>query len=264
MNRDPKDRIDRFSHQYEFLSNFYPCKIIITTEKEGQLSFWSAEAAFQAMKTTDSDQRRKFCYIKDAGEAKEMGKRVRIRPDFTFARIPIMEYIVSEKFAQNGELARMLLETDKKQLIHGNIHNDHFWGMIPVPVGAYDVWMGDNHLGKILEWVRDITQTSFVSGGTPIDYPPCHMTIDDFVNRALEIMIVDNNNTPDSHNALDDERINKAVDLAWRYGNIEGDHHQKWVIDQMLRHLLTENEYARFIHDYEESGEYKWDLGIAP
>ena len=99
MNRDPKDRIDRFSHQYEFLSNFYPCKIIITTEKEGQLSFWSAEAAFQAMKTTDSDQRRKFCYIKDAGEAKEMGKRVRIRPDFTFARIPIMEYIVSEKFA---------------------------------------------------------------------------------------------------------------------------------------------------------------------
>jgi ribA/ribD-fused uncharacterized protein len=264
MNRDPEDRIDRFSNQYEFLSNFYPCKITIRTN-DGQLTFWSAEAAFQAMKTTDPDKRREFCLIRDAAEAKERGKKLKLRKDWSVIRIPVMEYIVDEKFEQNGELAQMLHDTGNKQLINGNILNDSYWGMIPVPVGVTDVWMGENHLGRILELVRDLIQVHpWAHGhGKPMDYPPCQQTIEDFIDHQLAVMTVDNSE-PTVRNPNDDERINKAVDLAWRYGGIDGDHHQKWLVDQMLRKMLTEKEYAEFVHDYEESGEYKWQTGIAP
>ena len=59
------------------------------------------------------------------------------------------------------------------------------------------------------------------------------------------------------------EVIEKTVSIAYEYGQIDGDHHKLWVIDQMLRVLLGE-DYRDFIEDYEENGEYKWDIGIAP
>jgi hypothetical protein len=61
-----------------------------------------------------------------------------------------------------------------------------------------------------------------------------------------------------------DDRINSAVDLAWRYGGIDGDHHQKWLVDQMLRQILTPDEYNKFVAKYESNGDYKWERGIAP
>lgn len=61
------------------------------------------------------------------------------------------------------------------------------------------------------------------------------------------------------------ERIQKAVDLAWRFAQIGGDHHKMWVIDQMLRTLFeNEEDYKRWVAEYEEDGEYVWDIGIAP
>ena len=33
------------------------------------------------------------------------------------------------------------------------------------------------------------------------------------------------------------ERIDAAIELAVRYGGIDGDHHKAWVIDQMVRVL---------------------------
>lgn len=61
------------------------------------------------------------------------------------------------------------------------------------------------------------------------------------------------------------ERIAEAMDLAWRYAQIGGDHHKMWVIDQMLRALFeTEEDYKRWVAEYEADGEYDWDVGIAP
>ena len=58
----------------------------------------------------------------------------------------------------------------------------------------------------------------------------------------------------------------KALEIARRYGGIDGDHHKAWVIDQMVR-ALTPN-YRRFVADA-KAGEdgpetYTWDTGIAP
>lgn len=63
------------------------------------------------------------------------------------------------------------------------------------------------------------------------------------------------------------ERIEKALEFAFRFGGIEGDHHRAWVIDQMVR-ALTEKEYDEWVRDYQDGedgpGTYLWDEGIAP
>lgn len=43
-----------------------------------------------------------------------------------------------------------------------------------------------------------------------------------------------------------------AVEVARRYGQIDGAHHKTWVIDQMLRHLLGPVGYTSFVRDYSE------------
>ncbi len=78
-----------------------------------------------------------------------------------------------------------------------------------------------------------------------------------------------------------DARVAKALDIA-EYGPIDGEHHKRWVIDQMVRALTgcpmisksgfdvrgneytyeaqgESEEYLRFVH---ETG--GWDEGIAP
>lgn len=65
----------------------------------------------------------------------------------------------------------------------------------------------------------------------------------------------------------DADRIELAVNLALSYGQIDGDHHKTWVIDQMLR-VLTGNGYEQTIVDYCDGEDgpdtYSWDEGIAP
>ena len=67
---------------------------------------------------------------------------------------------------------------------------------------------------------------------------------------------------------MDDKRIEKALDFAWCYGQIDGDHHKTWVIDQMVRALCgSEEEYKKWVEKYENpDGEdyWEWDCGIAP
>lgn len=61
-------------------------------------------------------------------------------------------------------------------------------------------------------------------------------------------------------------RITNALDVAFDYGQIDGAHHRIWVIDQMVRELLgNEENYKKWVANYEgNDGEYEWDTGIAP
>lgn len=64
------------------------------------------------------------------------------------------------------------------------------------------------------------------------------------------------------------KRIKKALDIAFQYGQIDGDHHKTWVIDQIVR-ILTGDKYNEFVNEYEtdeETGEKEWiwKNGIAP
>ena len=66
-----------------------------------------------------------------------------------------------------------------------------------------------------------------------------------------------------------DKRVEKALDIAWQYGQIDGAHHKTWVIDQMVRALCgSESEYKIWVRAYEtplsNNDYYEWDTGIAP
>lgn len=63
------------------------------------------------------------------------------------------------------------------------------------------------------------------------------------------------------------ERIDKAIELAVRFGGIDGDHHKTWVIDQMVR-ILSGDDYAEIVANA-MAGEdgpatYSWDVGMSP
>lgn len=60
-----------------------------------------------------------------------------------------------------------------------------------------------------------------------------------------------------------DERVSAALELAFNYGQIDGDHHKLWVIDRMVR-ALTGDQYEAWIKRYEEDDTYAWDTGVAP
>jgi hypothetical protein len=64
------------------------------------------------------------------------------------------------------------------------------------------------------------------------------------------------------------DKTDKVLEIAFQYGQIDGDHHKTWVIDQMVR-TLTGDKYDEFVKKYEideETGEkeWTWENGIAP
>lgn len=69
-------------------------------------------------------------------------------------------------------------------------------------------------------------------------------------------------------NLSDTDRIEQALDVASRYGMIDGAHHKQWVMDQMIRALLGDEyqvwrtEFDHYVNDAEDYP--PWDEGIAP
>ncbi|WJT05472.1 hypothetical protein ACEPWQ_24950 (plasmid) [Leclercia adecarboxylata] len=63
------------------------------------------------------------------------------------------------------------------------------------------------------------------------------------------------------------QRINRAIELACRFGGTDEMHHLQWVVDQMVRELAGER-YAQIVAEA-TTGEdgpntYTWHTGIAP
>lgn len=112
---DFPDVINQFKDEYDYLSNRFGCRFVWQGVQYG-----NAEAAFQSSKCED--------------EA---------------ARLAIMKSILQAKFEQNPALMEKLKQTGNRILINGNNKQETFWG-----VDLYS-WQGENHLGKILMYIRD-------------------------------------------------------------------------------------------------------------
>jgi len=134
--------IGHFVGPYRFLSNFFPAEI----ELDGEI-YPTVEAAFQARKTLDPDERAKIRVAKTPGVAKRLGRRVKLVPDWEKIKITVMTDLVRQKFTRHRALAAELLATWDQKLVEGNTWRDHFWGVCD----GY----GLNWLGKILMKVRD-------------------------------------------------------------------------------------------------------------
>lgn len=127
--------IDKFAGDYFFLSNFY----LAPVEYNGIL-YTCAEAAFQAQKCPERAEE-----FKDLppNEAKRLGRKVELRPDWERVKEQIMYEIVLTKFITNPELySKLLCLPENVILIEGNNWNDDFWGKCTKD--------GKNKLGQIL------------------------------------------------------------------------------------------------------------------
>lgn len=132
--------IDSFTGDYFFLSNYYRCKVMI----EPYGTFYSSEAAYQAMKCPD----RFYEFLKlGPDEAKKLGKQVPLRSDWDNVKDNIMMKILCHKFNQNQDLAKKLLGTGNSILIEGNTWGDKYWGQVDGE--------GENNLGKLLMALRE-------------------------------------------------------------------------------------------------------------
>lgn len=134
-------QILRFYGEYSFLSNFYEVPVMY------DFLYGSSEAAYQAQKCANQKEFQKFTEYRPA-QAKKIGRRIEVRPDWNEIKVLVMKDIVWAKFRQNPEIAQLLLETGDSEIIEGNRWHDTFWG-VDLKTGE-----GENHLGKILMETR--------------------------------------------------------------------------------------------------------------
>lgn len=133
--------IDSFRGEYFFLSNF--CEVPVMYDG---ITYLNNEAAFQAQKTLNKEQRLDFATL-NPSQAKKKGRSVSLRPDWEEIKINVMYEICKAKFTQNENLKRSLLNTGNAELIEGNNWGDKIWGQVN--------GIGENNLGKILMKIRE-------------------------------------------------------------------------------------------------------------
>lgn len=135
------DKIDRFTGEYKFLSNFY-------IEKDGK----SLEHRFQAAKFDHDADRDLYDLVMSQptpGKAKSVARRYSSYVDADWTRgvsVQVMLTLLREKFAYGSELGEKLIGTGNAWLEEGNHWGDEFYGT----VGG----RGANVLGMLLMIVR--------------------------------------------------------------------------------------------------------------
>lgn len=137
--------IKGFFEEYRWLSNFHICDV----EYEGFL-YPSTEAAYQAAKTKDLEEKEIFTVLTPA-QAKKKGGLVTMREDWEDIKIQVMYDINLDKYTRHKDLRDKLLATGDKYLEETNWWGDRFWGVCK--------GTGRNELGKVLMQVREKVKT---------------------------------------------------------------------------------------------------------
>jgi ribA/ribD-fused uncharacterized protein len=134
--------ITTFQGEHRFLSNFYPAVVVLDGTR-----YPTVENAFQAAKTETPLERLPFVVVKP-GEAKRLGRKLKLRRGWDLQRVDVMHNLLRQKFG-SGALRLKLLQTGDRRLVEGNTWHDNYWGSC-VCCGP-----GNNWLGRLLETVRD-------------------------------------------------------------------------------------------------------------
>lgn len=135
------NKIERFSGDYRFLSNFHPCDITYNG-----INYKSTENAYQAQKTNDKKIQFNISTMTPA-QSKLFGSKINLNSDWDDKRLLVMYEINKLKY-KIPELRKLLLDTGSDLLIEGNWWNDKFWGV------CLKTNKGDNFLGEILMGIR--------------------------------------------------------------------------------------------------------------
>jgi N-glycosidase YbiA len=137
--------IDSFRGPYRFLSNFANCKVWYEDEIDGRW-YKTTEHAYQAAKTLDKKMRKQIQEAATPGDAKRLGNKITLRPNWDKLKIEVMETVCRQKFFLNSEYRKKLLATGNEELVEGNTWGDKFWGKVGNT--------GQNWLGRILMKIR--------------------------------------------------------------------------------------------------------------
>lgn len=133
--------IVNFKREYRFLSMSYPAVIAYNG-----IIFYTAEAAYQAQKTTSPREQEKMSTLGPEA-ARRRGEKIPLRPDWEKVKGQIMYEIQFAKFSQNRHLKEKLLSTEDKILVDTDYDHGLYWAKIRGE--------GENNLGKILMKVRE-------------------------------------------------------------------------------------------------------------
>ena len=135
--------IDTFTGPYAFLSNFFFSGSLLHYEDD---PYATVEHAYQAAKTLDLSARRRIQSCGSPAEAKALGRRVALRPEWDSVRNAIMLSLLQEKFAASP-MREQLHATGSQDLVEGNTWGDRYWGVCK--------GQGKNWLGVLLMQVRE-------------------------------------------------------------------------------------------------------------
>ena len=136
--------ITSFTGHHRWLSNFWPAPVVLDN-----VLYPTVENAYQAAKT-DPANRTPFVAC-TPGQAKRLGRAVKLRHDWATAKLHIMRELIAQKFARHSGLAEKLAATSG-ELVEGNTWGDTFWGVCR--------GHGQNQLGKLLMEHRATLQRS--------------------------------------------------------------------------------------------------------
>ena len=135
-----KTKIDNFTNEYSFLSNFSRSEIIL-----GGRVYPTVEHFYQAGKAETAIEHEYVRTAETPGKAKRRGQKVNMRKDWENIKDKYMKLGLILKFDIEG-LGDKLLDTGKAYLEEGNTWNDTYWGVCN--------GVGQNKLGILLMEVR--------------------------------------------------------------------------------------------------------------
>jgi ribA/ribD-fused uncharacterized protein len=159
--------ITSFTGEYRFLSNFslHPVELPWL----GGIVFPTAEHAYQASKASTMPDVTRIMSCATPGEAKRMGRTLKLSPDWEQVKRRAMIEILLAKFGPSEDLSKRLADTEGA-LVEGNTWGDIYWGAVAMDRGTIPpempVWApeppetrylaGQNWLGKCLMMVREL------------------------------------------------------------------------------------------------------------
>ena len=141
-----KNRILFYGHtegDFACFSNFYPAEFYCKGHR------WSnSEQCFMSFKDDSPEFQKKIKRASNPFEAKALGRQAAIKDleKWDSEKFIIMFLVLTEKFSQNEDLAKILLSTEDLP-IHEDCH-DPWWG------GGPNFPSGKDMLGKVLMKVR--------------------------------------------------------------------------------------------------------------
>lgn len=143
-----------FQGEYECLSNFYihePITIRLPYNKPYSYEFSSnnIETLFQAAKTLDLKEIKQIISCSTPGQAKRLGRKVKLRDDWEQIKEDVMTSLINAKICSCRKFADTLINSDpNKYIVEMNYWGDKEWG-----VSTKDFY-GNNKLGKLLMKIR--------------------------------------------------------------------------------------------------------------